>query len=133
MASEQRGQEMLTGRWGNFRTLAVGIMAGVVLLIAALGAFVWWQVHGTWHSTPVISMSPTNEALEYDIWIGCYRHGEVRSSVPEDDKAVLVTVEINGEVDKGLMCAGLVRVTLNEPLGDREVFDGATGDSVPTR
>jgi len=131
MTPEAGGQETGTERLRLGRAVAVGVLSAAVLLVVAVGGLIWWETEGTWNQTPVLVISQSGEHLEYWLSVGC-DIGEARASVLESNDLVLVSVKISGEASND-SCAHLVVVTLNEPLGDRQVIDRSTGHSVQVR
>lgn len=58
-------------------------------------------------------------------------HGDPEATVEQTQASVIITV-VSTLYDPGDSCQDLVNITLDEPLGDRIVVDGTTGEAVPT-
>ncbi len=130
MAVQLGVQESATERWGLGRSLTVAGVAVIALFMSAVGGLFWWELEGTWNSTPVSRISEVGEDLKHALSVQCHT-GEIRASAMESDAMIVVSAEISGG-ERTEDCAGGVLVRLSEPIGDRLVIDWATGKAVPT-
>jgi hypothetical protein len=57
-------------------------------------------------------------------------HGDPVATVEEDDETVIITVTSTPR-SPGDACQDSLQIALDQPLGDRDVIDGVTGEAPP--
>lgn len=80
---------------------------------------------GTWVSQPIGSVN-VDETI---IAVNGHCHDAARVVVDESASEVALTLEVKG--DSRGDCLGCEVVVLSDPVGDREVVDGTSGEVIP--
>lgn len=100
---------------------ALGLLAAVTLSLAACSSTTHprvLEVHGDAASTELV--------VSID---SCNQHPKVEA----DETPTEVRLRVTADAETGDDCIDIRTVTLNVPLGDRKVIDGASGDNLEVR
>lgn len=115
------------GRGRDAAKVVLGVVAGVVALLVAAVVVLWGRPDSHTQPWSAVLASRDGATLTVTVMGGACDHAEVE--VDESDQRVVVTARI---VDDWFVMAcddvGVdheVTVELDEPLGDRELVDGA--------
>ena len=103
-------------RWGRWFLAIVGLMlVGVVA----------WAAWPKWETTTIGVVAVSGAQLEISTY-SC--GGEVRADVDEQADEVTITVSVFDEPNQVDCDGNREMVTLDAPLGDRELVDGSNGE-----
>ncbi len=116
-------------RMSGWSTVAIGTVLGVFLLLLSVGGWIWWETEGAWDRVAVLAVEDGGDDRSFILLVGCFP-GEIRGSASEHGDQVVVSVEVREERSENDCMTG-ARVTLDEPLNDRSLIDGTTGEPVP--
>ena len=98
-------------------------IAGVALAAVVLSACSTTGAH-------IVEASAREEAVRLNLTVGSC-NGDLTTEVEESPSQVTVTVTARDDTNDDCL-DGLI-VHLNQPLGDRQLLDGVTGDVVSVR
>lgn len=119
----------MASRLGRRRRLLVSIVT-IVALTSIAFASGWFLGEGTWlaRSAPIVDVSTEADAKRLLLTVGsCNADHAV---MVDETEAGLVTVTVKVENDTKKDCLDGLTILLQEPLADRSLIDGSTGEPV---